>query len=166
MFHASYGRGCSDAGTPADFDEEKTLCVFSEITDQDLAQVIMLWDRCDISSEKIGVADYVTAARRSPAASIIVGREDRDVVCGAMVGFVGQRGWINDVCVDKVFQRQGFGKAIVFAAENWLRQRGASIIHLTFNESFRNRFRRQIPLALPGNARLERTLNRTSSTVH
>jgi len=142
------------------------LRVFSEITDQDLAQVITLWDRCDISSEKISVADYVTAVRKSPAASIIVGRKNGDVVCGAMVGLVGQRGWINDVCVDKVFQRQGFGIAIVSAAENWLRRRGASIIRLTLNESFRNRFRWQMPLALPGNTRPERTLNRTSSTIH
>jgi GNAT superfamily N-acetyltransferase len=142
------------------------LRVFSEITEQDLAQVIMLWDRCDFSSEKISIADYLTAARRSPAASIIVGRKNGEVFCGTMVGFVGQRGWINDVCVDKVFQRQGFGKAIVSAAESWLRQRGALIIHLSLNESFRNRFRMQIPLERLGNTPPEGTLNPTSSTVH
>jgi ribosomal protein S18 acetylase RimI-like enzyme len=106
------------------------LRVFSEITDQDLPQVIALWDRCDTSSAKINVADYVAAARKPPSASILVGKKDGDIVCGAMVGFVGPRGWINDILVDKAFQRQGFGKAIVSAAEAWLQERGAPNIRL------------------------------------
>jgi len=52
------------------------------------------------------------------------------VIAGVMVGFDGQRGWIYDVCVDKTFRRQGFGRATVSATEAWLRQRGAPSIHL------------------------------------
>jgi ribosomal protein S18 acetylase RimI-like enzyme len=76
------------------------------------------------------VAGYIAAARHPPSASIIVGKKAGNVVCAAMVGFTGQRGWINDSCVDKRFQRQGFGRALVAAAEAWLAERAAPEIRL------------------------------------
>lgn len=104
--------------------------VFSEVTDDDVPQVVNLWERCNSTAKSGNVASYVAAARKPPSASILIGRKDGKVVCGAMVGFIGQRGWINDICVDSDFQRQGFGKSIVSEAEAWLEQRGAPNIRL------------------------------------
>jgi ribosomal protein S18 acetylase RimI-like enzyme len=106
------------------------LRIFFEVTDNDLPEVIKLWDRGDTSSAKINVADYIAAARKPPSASILIGRKDGKVICGAMVALIGQRGWINDICVDKDFQRQGFGSSIVSVAEAWLEQRGAPNVRL------------------------------------
>jgi ribosomal protein S18 acetylase RimI-like enzyme len=106
------------------------LRTFSEITDQDLAQVLELWERCESARASGNVIEYIYAARNPPSASILIGKKAGDVVCGAMVGFTGQRGWINDICVDKRYQRQGFGRAIVAAAETWLAERGAPNIRL------------------------------------
>lgn len=104
--------------------------VFSEVTDKDISQIVQLWEGC-ASSTAIGhVADYIAAARKPPSASILIGRTAGKIVCAAMVGFVGQRGWINDICVGKDFQRQGFGTAIVRAGEAWLEQRGAPNVRL------------------------------------
>jgi len=106
------------------------LLVFSEVTDEEFPRVIDLWARCDTSNAKINVADQVAAARKPPSASILIGEKAGDVICCAMVGFVGQRGWINDICVDKALQRRGFGTAIVSAAEKWLQERDAPNIRL------------------------------------
>lgn len=103
---------------------------FSEVTDDDIPQVVGLWERSASPARKDHIATYIAAARKPPSASILVGKKNGNVVCGAMVGFVGQRGWINDVCVDKEFQRQGFGTSIVAAAEAWLQQHDAPNIRL------------------------------------
>jgi ribosomal protein S18 acetylase RimI-like enzyme len=102
------------------------LRTFSEVTDQDdLGQVIELWGRCESQRVPGNLLDYIYAARNPPSASILIGKKAGNIVCGAMVGYTGQRGWINDICVDQHYQRQGFGKAIVAAAETWLAERGA-----------------------------------------
>jgi len=49
-----------------------------------------------------------------------------------MVGFEGRRGWVYYLCVDPSVQRRGFGRAIMPAAEAWLRRRGTLKIHLQF----------------------------------
>jgi ribosomal protein S18 acetylase RimI-like enzyme len=105
------------------------LRTFSEITDQDLAQVTELWERRTSSRATGNVTEYIAAGRKPPS-SILIGKKGGEVVCGAMVGFTGQRGWINDICVDERFQRRGFGRAIVAAAETWLTERGAPNIRL------------------------------------
>ena len=102
----------------------------SEITGDDRQQVIELWDRCDGSPATSDAHDLVAEAGKHSSSSILIGKKDGDVIAGVIVGFDGQRGWIYGVCVDKTFQRQGFGKAIVSAAETWLRERGAPSIHL------------------------------------
>ena len=43
-----------------------------------------------------------------------------------MVGHDGHRGWVYYVAVDPEQQRQDFGRAIMAAAEDWLRQQGVT----------------------------------------
>jgi ribosomal protein S18 acetylase RimI-like enzyme len=41
-----------------------------------------------------------------------------------MVGHDGHRGWVYYVAVDPDFRNEGYGRAIMTAAEDWLRLRG------------------------------------------
>ena len=47
-----------------------------------------------------------------------------------MVGHDGHRGVLYYLAVDPEFQKRGFGKAAVAAAETWLRERGVWKINL------------------------------------
>ena len=47
-----------------------------------------------------------------------------------MVGHDGHRGWVYYVAVDPDHRYKGYGRAIMNAAEDWLRQRGIQKLQL------------------------------------
>jgi len=47
-----------------------------------------------------------------------------------MVGHDGHRGWVYYVAIDPDNQGKGFGRAIMSAAEDWLRQAGIAKLQL------------------------------------
>ena len=77
----------------------------------------------------IGEAD-IALARRSPNATILVGRDGNGIVASAMVGHDGHRGWVYYVAVDPDRRAKGFGRAIMSAAEDFLRQAGIAKLQL------------------------------------
>lgn len=102
----------------------------SEVDDLDVDSVIQLWQRCDLLRSWNNPLHDIRLVRETPTASILVGKRNGQIIASAMVGFEGHRGWIYYVCVDPTVQHQGFGRAVMSAAEAWLRQRGAPKIHL------------------------------------
>jgi ribosomal protein S18 acetylase RimI-like enzyme len=52
-----------------------------------------------------------------------------------MVGHDGHRGWMYYVAVDPGMRRQGVGRALVQAGEEWLRERGVPKVHLMVRET-------------------------------
>ena len=77
----------------------------------------------------IGEAD-IALARRSPNATILVERDGNGIVASAMVGHDGHRGWVYYVAVDPDRRAKGFGRAIISAAEDFLRQAGIAKLQL------------------------------------
>jgi len=69
-------------------------------------------------------------ARRGPNSTILIGRHENSIVATALVGHDGHRGWVYYVAVDPEQQRQDFGRAIMMAAEDWLRGTGVEKIML------------------------------------
>jgi ribosomal protein S18 acetylase RimI-like enzyme len=69
-------------------------------------------------------------ARRSPNATVLVGRDGERIVATAMVGHDGHRGWVHYVAVDPERRQRGFGRAIMNAVENWLRQANIAKVQL------------------------------------
>jgi len=51
-----------------------------------------------------------------------------------MVGFDGHRGWVYYLAVSPDHRRKGLGRALMAAAEAWLRARGAPKIQLMVRE--------------------------------
>jgi len=98
------------------------------IGEADIASVATLWQRCGLTRPWNDPQADIALARRSPNATILVGRDGNGIVASAMVGHDGHRGWVYYVAVDPDRRAKGFGRAIISAAEDFLRQ--ASIAKL------------------------------------
>jgi ribosomal protein S18 acetylase RimI-like enzyme len=100
------------------------------IADADVAAVIALWQACGLTRPWNDPAADIALARRGPNSTILIGRDDDDIVATAMVGHEGHRGWVYYVAVDPHRQGKGYGRAIMNAAENWLRATGIEKLQL------------------------------------
>ena len=102
----------------------------SPITDADVAAVIALWQRCGLTRPWNDPAGDIAFARHGTNATILIGRADNAIIASAMVGHDGHRGWVYYVAVDPERQGNDFGRAIMGAAEDWLRRQGVQKIML------------------------------------
>jgi ribosomal protein S18 acetylase RimI-like enzyme len=102
----------------------------SSITDADIAPVVALWQRCGLTQPWNDPAADIAFARRGPNSDILVGRSGDKLVATALVGHDGHRGWVYYVAVDLDAQGSGLGRAIMSAAEDWLRTHGVLKVQL------------------------------------
>jgi ribosomal protein S18 acetylase RimI-like enzyme len=102
-----------------------SLSIFP-ITDADVESVIALWQRCGLTRPWNDPASDIAFARRGANATILVGRADNAIMATAMVGHDGHRGWVYYVAVDPNCQGRDFGRTVMTAAEDWLRQQGVT----------------------------------------
>jgi ribosomal protein S18 acetylase RimI-like enzyme len=107
-----------------------TSLSISPITDADVPAVIALWQRCGLTRPWNDPSADIAFARRGANATILLGRADGALVVTAMVGHDGHRGWVYYVAVDPDQQRKDFGRAIMTAAEDWLRELGVAKVML------------------------------------
>ena len=100
------------------------------IGDADVADVIALWQACGLTRPWNDPAADIALARRGPNSAILIGRDGDAMIATAMVGHDGHRGWVYYVAVDPARREKGFGRAIMNAAEDWLRARGIEKLQL------------------------------------
>jgi ribosomal protein S18 acetylase RimI-like enzyme len=94
------------------------------LEDADVAAVIALWQRCGLTRPWNDPAADIALARRGSNAAVLLGRDGDAVVASVLVGHDGHRGWAYYVAVDPQHRKKGLGRAIMDAAEEWLRARG------------------------------------------
>ena len=102
----------------------------AQIIDADVATVIALWQACGLTRPWNDPAADIALARRGPNSTILIGRADDNIVVTAMVGHDGHRGWVYYVATDPDRRAKGFGRAIMDAAEDWLRAAGIAKLQL------------------------------------
>ena len=102
----------------------------SSITDADVEAVVALWQRCGLTRPWNDPAGDIAFARRGPNSTILIGWHQKSIVATALIGHDGHRGWVYYVAVDPEYQKKDFGRAIMAAAEDWLRAHGGQKIML------------------------------------
>lgn len=102
----------------------------ASLTDTDIPGVIALWQRCGLVRPWNDPEADIRFARSGDNADVLVGRDGDGIVASVLVGHDGHRGWVYYVSVDPDHQRRDFGRAIMQAAEDWLRQRGIEKLQL------------------------------------
>jgi ribosomal protein S18 acetylase RimI-like enzyme len=107
----------------------ETLTI-AAIEDDDVGEVVALWQRCGSTRAWNDPAGDIALARRESNSTILLGRREGVVVASVLVGHDGHRGWVYYVTVDPTHRYRGYGRAIMTAAENWLRARGIAKLQL------------------------------------
>ena len=99
-------------------------------TAADRAAVVGLWRAAGLTRPwNDPQADFALALATATSA-ILVARDEDAIRGSVMVGFDGHRGWIYYLAVAAEARRGGIGRALMAAAEDWLRARGAPKIQL------------------------------------
>ena len=102
----------------------------ADIADGDVATVIALWQACGLTRPWNDPAADIALARRGPHSTVLIGRDGDAIVATAMVGHDGHRGWVYYVAADPDRRAKGYGRAIMNAAEDWLRAAGIPKLQL------------------------------------
>jgi ribosomal protein S18 acetylase RimI-like enzyme len=97
--------------------------------------VVSLWTNCGLVRAYNPPERDFDLAQGKEGSDVLTLRLDDSIVGTVMVGHDGHRGWIYYLAVDPAFQRQGFGKQLVEAAERWLQQRHIRKCQLMVRES-------------------------------
>ncbi|WP_298672200.1 GNAT family acetyltransferase [uncultured Sphingomonas sp.] len=104
--------------------------MIAEATGADEAALIALWDGCGLTRPWNPPADDIARALAGPASAILVARRAGAIVGSVMTGYDGHRGWVYYLAVAPDARRAGLGRALMDAAEAWLRARGAPKLQL------------------------------------
>jgi ribosomal protein S18 acetylase RimI-like enzyme len=95
------------------------------------ADAIALWHDTGLTRPWNDPAADLHRAVDGPASTVLAALDDGGRLLGtAMVGHDGHRGWVYYVAVRPDAQRQGIGRALMQASEQWARSHGVPKIQL------------------------------------
>jgi len=101
----------------------------------DRVAVIAAWEAAGLTRPWNDPGDDFDRALAGPTSTVLVGVDDATVIATAMAGEDGHRGWVYYLAVREDARGRGLGRAMMAAAEDWLRARGAVKVQLMVRES-------------------------------
>jgi ribosomal protein S18 acetylase RimI-like enzyme len=101
----------------------------------DRAAVIETWGAAGLTRPWNDPVEDFDRALEGATSTVLVGLDDGRVIATAMAGEDGHRGWVYYLAVSKDARGRGLGRAMMAAAEDWLRARGAVKVQLLVRES-------------------------------
>ncbi len=105
-----------------------------EATETDREAVVSLWRDCGLTRPWNDPAADFDRALGTPDATLLIVRDAETVAASVMIGWDGHRGWVYYLCVVAAERRNGLGRALMGAAEDWLKVRGCPKIQLMIRE--------------------------------
>jgi ribosomal protein S18 acetylase RimI-like enzyme len=99
------------------------------------ASVTALWRICDLTVPYNDPVNDFRLASGKENSDVLVVEKDEHIVGSVMVGHDGHRGWLYYLAVLPQMRRKGTGRALVRAAEAWLRERGIPKVQLMVRET-------------------------------
>lgn len=106
-----------------------------DLTSADVSAAAALWDEVGLARPWNPPARDIEQALAG-ATSTVLGAFDSTTLIGTvLVGHDGHRGWIYYLAVTRSHRGEGLGRALMAAAEDWLRERGAVKVQLMVRAS-------------------------------
>jgi ribosomal protein S18 acetylase RimI-like enzyme len=99
-------------------------------TPEERESVIALWDACGLTRPWNDARADFARALSGPDSTILLLRNGVALIGCVMVGHDGHRGGIYYLAVDPARQREGHGRALMAAVEDWLRARGIAKLNI------------------------------------
>lgn len=101
-----------------------------ELDAADRDHTVDLWSEAGLTRPwNDPVADF-DRAHAGDTSTLLGAREGPDLVATVMVGHDGHRGWVYYLAVRSDRRRQGLGRRMMEAAEDWLRREGVPKLNL------------------------------------
>ena len=100
------------------------------IDDADVVAVVALWQASGLTRPWNDPAADIALARKGSNATVLIGRDNGAIVATVLVGHDGHRGWVYYLAVDPDRRHKGYGRVMMDAAENWLRERSIEKLQL------------------------------------
>jgi ribosomal protein S18 acetylase RimI-like enzyme len=104
--------------------------MISAATPTEAPAVVALWQTCGLTRPWNDPQADFELALAGPRSTVLLARKKDAINGSVMVGFDGHRGWVYYLAVAPARQREGIGRALMTAAEAWLRERDAPKIQL------------------------------------
>jgi len=96
----------------------------------DRSAVIALWQAAGLTRPWNDPGSDFDLALSNPTSAVLIARDGDAVIGSVMTGFDGHRGWVYYLATDPDHLKRGIGRALMAAAEDWLRQRGCPRLRL------------------------------------
>ncbi len=100
----------------------------------DTEATIALWRACELTRPWNDPSADFARAVTGTASAVLLAERGGALVGGVMVGCDGHRGWVYYLAVAPGARRGGTGRALMTAAEAWLRAAGAPKLQLMVRE--------------------------------
>lgn len=99
-------------------------------TAADREDTVVLWEAAGLTRPWNDPRSDFDLALATPTSAILLARGDGRLSGSVMVGFDGHRGWVYYLAAAPDSRRQGIGRMLMRAAEEWLHERGCPKIQL------------------------------------
>lgn len=100
----------------------------------DRADLIALWQACALLRPWNDPQADIDRKLRQQADGLLIAERDGQLIGSVMTGYDGHRGWVNYLAVAPDCRWQGVGRALMNAAEHWLRQQGCAKLNLQLRQ--------------------------------
>ena len=96
----------------------------------DRAAVIALWQAAGLTRPWNDLGSDFDLALANPTSTILLAHDEAGLAGSVMAGFDGHRGWVYYLATDPDRLKHGVGRALMAAAEDWLRRLGCPRVRL------------------------------------